>query len=167
MLEGTSKGTSGGTEERTLTGTSDGTEERTVNGTRERTFERTYVDTDDDTDDEDAGTDSEEPEEEEYEPPCRVAARYLTNCPRCDRRISIKALRYAHVCNRTFRSNERALEQQEVAKTRMLQRSVSAAQVDLTRSVAKTAVPSTVSRPELDICAPFVGARGPSGRKKL
>ena len=163
MLEGTLNGTSGGTDGETPLGTPAGTEERTVNGTLARTFERTYVDTDDDTDDEDAGTDSEEPEEEEYEPPCRVAARYLTNCPRCDRRISIKALRYAHVCNRTFRSNERALEQQEVAKTKMLQRSVIAAQADLTHN-AKAAVLST-ARPELDICAPFVGTRGSSGRK--
>ena len=164
MSERTSNGTSGGTAERTPIGTHAGTEERTDERTRERTFERTYVDTDDDTDDEDAGTDSEEPEEEEYEPPCRVAARYLTNCPRCDRRISIKALRYTHVCNRTFRSNERALEQQEVAKTKMLQR-MSAAQAGLTHN-AKATVLST-ARPALDICAPFVGARGSSGRKKL
>ncbi len=151
--------------ERTPTGTADGTEERTVNGTLERTFEITYGEgTDDDTDDEDAGTDSEEPDEEEYEPPCRVAARYLTNCPRCDKRISIKALRYTHVCNRTFRSNERALEQQEVAKTKMLQRSVAANQFSLTRNVAKPAMLNT-SRPALDIGAPSTGvARCSSGK---
>ena len=145
-------------------------QDRTSDGTSNGTVRGTYGDTDDDNDDEDAGTDSEEPDEEEYEPPCRVAARYLTNCPQCGRRISIRTLRYTHVCGRTFRSNERALEQQEVAKTKMLQRIVVAAQVSLTRNDAKPAMPmlNTGARPALDICAPFTGvARGSSGRRKL
>jgi hypothetical protein len=75
-----------------------------------------------DTDAEDEGTDSEEPEEGGYSPPCRVAAKCLTNCPRCWRPMSLKTLRYTHMCHRTFRFNERALEQQEIAKTALLQR---------------------------------------------
>jgi hypothetical protein len=140
------------------------THDRTSNGTSDGTVRGTYGDTDDDTDEADAGTDSEEAEEEEYEPPCRVAAKYLTNCPHCARRVSIRTLRYTHVCGRTFRSSERALEQQEVAKTKMLQRSVAANQVSLTRNVAKSAMLNT-SRPALDIGAPSTGvARCSSGK---
>ncbi len=79
-------------------------------GTPDRSADRTpyreECNIDADTDEEDEGTDSEEPEEEEYSPPCRVAAKYLTNCPQCGR----------HMCHRTFRSKERALEQQDVAE---------------------------------------------------
>ncbi len=64
----------------------------------------------------------EEPEEEEYSPPCRVAAKYRTNCPQCGRQVSLKTLRYTHMCHRTHRPNERALEQLELAETAVLQR---------------------------------------------
>ena len=31
-------------------------------------------------------------------PPCREAARCITRCPQCDRSMTIKSLRYSHVC---------------------------------------------------------------------
>jgi len=53
--------------------------------------------------------------EEEYQPPCREAARYIVPCPYCGRRIQIKTLKYTHRCSRTFDPMKRALEQQKFA----------------------------------------------------
>ena len=33
--------------------------------------------------------------------PCREAARCITRCPQCDRSMTIKSLRYSHVCGGT------------------------------------------------------------------
>ena len=33
--------------------------------------------------------------------PCREAAKHITQCPQCDRSMTIKALRYSHVCGQT------------------------------------------------------------------
>ena len=53
--------------------------------------------------------------EEEYQPPCREAARYVVACPYCGRRVQLKTLRYSHRCGRTFDPMKRALEQQKFA----------------------------------------------------
>jgi hypothetical protein len=103
----------------TLLGTASETDDKP------RTPRRTVGDTDDETDEADEGTDSEEPEEEverEHSWPCRVAAKYSTNCPRCGRAVSLKTLRYTHMCARTFNYAARALEQQELADIACLAR---------------------------------------------
>ena len=53
--------------------------------------------------------------EEDYQPPCRQAERYLTQCPMCGRNMQLKTLRYSHVCGRSFDPTKRALEQQRLA----------------------------------------------------
>ena len=60
--------------------------------------------------------------EEDYQPPCREAARYLTSCPMCGRRVQIKTLLYSHVCGRSFDVTTRALEQQRLAVTALKSR---------------------------------------------
>jgi hypothetical protein len=50
------------------------------------------------------------------EHPCRAAARYMTGCPLCGRRVSLKTLTYTHLCaKRTRDVTARAIEQQTVA----------------------------------------------------
>ena len=50
------------------------------------------------------------------EHPCRAAALYITECPLCGRRVSIKTLTYTHLCaKRTRDVTARAIEQQTVA----------------------------------------------------
>ena len=67
----------------------------------------------------------EEKEECEPEAPCRAAARIKTERPQCGRRMSVKTLRYTHVCGRSFDVLQRALEQKKLAdaalKARMVQ----------------------------------------------
>jgi hypothetical protein len=57
------------------------------------------------------GTDAEK-----YIPPCRLAGFYRAPCPLCGRQLTLKALRYSHVCGRSFDSAERAREQQITAE---------------------------------------------------
>ena len=63
--------------------------------------------------------------EEEYQPPCREAAKYVVPCPYCGRKVQLKTLKYTHRCGRTFDPSQRALEQQKLAvaalKMRMAQ----------------------------------------------
>jgi len=54
-------------------------------------------------------------DEEEYLPPCRAAGRYVAPCPRCGRRVTMKTLRYSHVCGRNFDEATRAREQYHMA----------------------------------------------------
>ena len=56
------------------------------------------------------------------EPPCRAAGRYQTQCPTCRRPMSIKHLRYAHRCNKTWDIDVRAAEQDKSAKDAFLAR---------------------------------------------
>ena len=56
------------------------------------------------------GTDAEK-----YIPPCRLAGFYKAPCPMCSRQLSLKALRYTHVCGRSFDPAQRAREQQILA----------------------------------------------------
>ena len=69
----------------------------------------------------DAGTDhlsdqqTSSEDESEYQPPCRAAEQTIAACPICWRRVRIKTLRYSHRCARTFRNDERAMEQLVVA----------------------------------------------------
>ncbi len=121
IMSGTPGRTAGDTDEEL------GTPGRTAGDTDEelRTPGRTAGDTDDETDEADEGTDSEEPEEEvekEHSWPCRAAARYITNCPRCGRAVTLKTLRYTHMCARTFNYAARALEQQGLADIACLAR---------------------------------------------
>ena len=61
-------------------------------------------------------TDSSTSAEDSNEPPCRVAGRFLVQCPICGRRVQVRTLRYSHVCRRTFNPLERALEQKKAAE---------------------------------------------------
>ena len=63
----------------------------------------------------DSDAPAEEMEEEEYEPPCREAERYIVPCPICQRRMKIKTLKYSHICKRSFDPIQRALEQHKAA----------------------------------------------------
>ena len=56
------------------------------------------------------------------EPPCRAASKYQTQCPTCRRPMSIKHLRYAHRCNKTWDIDARAAEQDKLAKEAVLAR---------------------------------------------
>ena len=165
MSDRTPSVTPGVTAERTDGATLGATPNCTSNGTARETY---GGNTDDDTDESDEGTDSEEPEEEvetEYSPPCRVAAKYLTNCPQCGRRVSIRTLRYTHLCGRTFRADERALEQQEVADAKFLLRIAAAKQVASHTGGTKSAMLSAGVRTEFDIGAQPSGAsRGQRGK---
>ena len=50
------------------------------------------------------------------EHPCRAAARFMTECPLCGRRVNLKTLTYTHLCaKRTRDLTARAMEQQTVA----------------------------------------------------
>jgi len=53
--------------------------------------------------------------EEDYQPPCREAARYVVPCPYCGRKVQLRTLKYTHRCGRTFDPMQRALEQQKSA----------------------------------------------------
>ena len=65
------------------------------------------------------GTQTETPEgtdAEKYIPPCRLAGFYMAPCPLCGRKLTLKALRYTHVCGRSFDPAQRAREQQIAAE---------------------------------------------------
>jgi hypothetical protein len=70
--------------------------------------------------------DEEEEEECEHEAPCRAAARIKTECPQRGRRMSVKTLRYTHVCGRSFDVLQRALEQKKLADAALKARMASA-----------------------------------------
>ena len=53
---------------------------------------------------------------EEYIPPCRLAGFFRAPCPRCGRQLTLKSLRYTHVCGRSFGPVQRAREQQVAAE---------------------------------------------------
>ena len=55
-------------------------------------------------------------------PPCRAAGRYMTECPNCRRPLTVKHLRYAHRCGRSWDVDARAVEQNRVAKEAFLSR---------------------------------------------
>ena len=44
--------------------------------------------------------------------PCRAALQSKTQCPKCHRPVSIKTLRYTHVCGRTWDVADRAREEE-------------------------------------------------------
>ena len=44
--------------------------------------------------------------------PCRAALQSKTQCPKCHCPVSIKTLRYTHVCGRTWDVPERAREEE-------------------------------------------------------
>ena len=47
------------------------------------------------------GTESRTYPENKRLAPCRQAARCVTRCPQCDKSMTIKSLRYSHVCEQT------------------------------------------------------------------
>jgi hypothetical protein len=71
------------------------------------------------------------------EPPCRAAARYVTKCPVCARKVTIKTPRYSHVCGRSFDKRARAAEQQAAAHVAVRSRTRPVAQA---RAVQEQAV---------------------------
>ena len=50
--------------------------------------------------------------------PCRAALQSKTQCPKCHRPVSIKTLRYTHVCGRTWDVAERAREEEQKAQAK-------------------------------------------------
>ena len=56
------------------------------------------------------------PDDNEYLPPCRQAGFCLAPCPRCGRELTLKTLRYTHVCGRSFDPEQRAHELQAAAE---------------------------------------------------
>ena len=50
--------------------------------------------------------------------PCRAALQAKTQCPKCHRPVSIKTLRYTHVCGRTWDVAERAREEEQKAQAK-------------------------------------------------
>ena len=62
-----------------------------------------------------SNTEDDTSDEEMPQPPCRVAEKYVVECPMCKRRMKIKTLRYTHVCSRSFDPMARALEQNTAA----------------------------------------------------
>ena len=47
--------------------------------------------------------------------PCRIAMQTKTKCPKCHRPVSIKTLKYTHVCGRTWDVAERVREEEHKA----------------------------------------------------
>ena len=50
--------------------------------------------------------------------PRRAALQSKTQCPKCHRPVSIKTLRYTHVCGRTWDVTERAREEERKAQAK-------------------------------------------------
>ena len=50
--------------------------------------------------------------------PCRAALQSKTQCPKCHRPVSIKTLRYTHVCGRTWDVADRAREEEQKAQAK-------------------------------------------------
>ena len=69
--------------------------------------------------DDDASLAMWEPPEQ---PPCRKAALHVVMCPVCGRQLQIKTLRYSHICGRSFKPRERAVDQKKAADTAILAR---------------------------------------------
>ena len=47
--------------------------------------------------------------------PCRIAMQTKTRCPKCQRPVSIKTLKYTHTCGRTWDVEERVREEERKA----------------------------------------------------
>ncbi len=58
---------------------------------------------------------AERTDAEKHIPPCRLAGFYRAPCPLGGRKLTLKALRYTHVCARSFDPAERAREQHILA----------------------------------------------------
>ena len=50
--------------------------------------------------------------------PCRAALQAKTQCPKCHRPVSIKTLRYTHICGRTWDVAERTREEEGKAQAK-------------------------------------------------
>ena len=50
--------------------------------------------------------------------PCRAALQSKTQCPKCHRPVSIKTLRYTHICGRTWDVAERTREEESKAQAK-------------------------------------------------
>ena len=50
--------------------------------------------------------------------PCRAALQAKTQCPKCHRPVSIKTLRYTHICGRTWDVAERTREEESKAQAK-------------------------------------------------
>ena len=50
--------------------------------------------------------------------PCRAALQSKMQCPKCHRPVSIKTLRYTHVCGRTWDVAERTREEESKAQAK-------------------------------------------------
>ena len=61
-------------------------------------------------------TPAETPDDNEYLPPCRQAGFFIAPCPRCGRELTLKTLRYTHICGRSFDPEQRARELQAAAE---------------------------------------------------
>ena len=52
---------------------------------------------------------------ESVQAPCRIAMQTKTRCPKCQRPVSIKTLKYTHTCGRTWDVEERVREEERKA----------------------------------------------------
>ena len=50
------------------------------------------------------------------EPPCRIVLQTKTRCPKCQKSVTIKILKYTHVCGRTV--GERVHEEERKAQAK-------------------------------------------------
>ena len=50
------------------------------------------------------------------EPPCRIVLQTKTRCPKCQKSVTIKTLKYTHVCGRTV--EERVHEEERKAQAK-------------------------------------------------
>ena len=46
----------------------------------------------------------------------------MTQCPRCNKRMTLKTMRYSHICGKTWNVTQRALEQQHAAQAALTAR---------------------------------------------
>ena len=54
--------------------------------------------------------------------PCRAAEKSMTQCPRCNKIMTLKTMRYSHICGKTWNVTQRALEQQHAAQAALTAR---------------------------------------------
>ena len=62
------------------------------------------------------------------EPPCRIVLQTKTRCPKCQKSVTIKTLKYTHVCGRTV--EERVHEEERKAHAKHTKYSSLLAQIN-------------------------------------
>jgi hypothetical protein len=80
------------------------------------------------------------------QPPCRIAAKYVSPCPLCGRELSLKTLRYKHFCGdgppRDVEAHSLAQQAAAIKAVQERMRAMSAATVNPSAHVGLTAPPA-------------------------